>query len=213
MSQFFKTYEETENWLDQMEIENYTIKDDLSVDVYGNVFLNDKNLTYIPVQFGRVGGYFSCSGNQLTSLEGSPSEVGGAFDCSSNQLTSLEGVPKLVGRSCSCEYNYIVTLKHLKDLKLNNLYCSYNYLTTHEYYKIDQGNPGSNYLNSLGIKVYNFLDKLETSKLDLTTKLRILRSLETYKPEVYTELVKLVDLDNWLIRLQNAETHSDIINL
>jgi hypothetical protein len=39
-------------------------------------------------------GYFGCSYNQLTSLEGSPKEVGGSFDCSYNQLTSLEGSPK-----------------------------------------------------------------------------------------------------------------------
>ena len=39
-------------------------------------------------------GDFSCSDNQLTSLEGAPASVGGNFNCSDNQLTSLEGIHK-----------------------------------------------------------------------------------------------------------------------
>ena len=52
-----------------------------------------------------VGGTFSCSENQLTSLEGAPQEVGGAFNCTHNQLTSLKGAPKIVKNWFSCGNN------------------------------------------------------------------------------------------------------------
>ena len=58
----------TKAWLNEMEVENFTINDDLTVDVNGNVNLFGKGLTSLPVQFGKVKGYFSCSNNQLTSL-------------------------------------------------------------------------------------------------------------------------------------------------
>jgi hypothetical protein len=37
-----------------------------------------------------VKGYFSCSNNQLTSLEGSPKEVGGDFFCKNNKIKFTE---------------------------------------------------------------------------------------------------------------------------
>ena len=39
---------------------------------------------------------FSCSYNQLTSLQGAPSVVKGDFYCYSNKLTSLAGIHKIV---------------------------------------------------------------------------------------------------------------------
>ena len=52
-----------------------------------------------------VTGYFDCSNNNLTSLEGAPKEVGGDFDCSDNKLISLEGAPKEVGGGFDCYDN------------------------------------------------------------------------------------------------------------
>ena len=66
-------------WLDKYDIENYTINDDLTVDVAGNVYLGNSGLATIPIQFGKVGGTFSCYNNQLKSLVGCPREVGGDF--------------------------------------------------------------------------------------------------------------------------------------
>ena len=63
----------------------YTINADGSIDVQGNVYLSDKELTELPLTFGKVSGDFSCSYNQLTSLEGAPKEVGGDFNCSDNK--------------------------------------------------------------------------------------------------------------------------------
>jgi len=80
----------------QYGITNYTINQDGTVDVDGNVKLHSRRLTKLPLKFGRVTGYFDCYNNQLTSLEGGPKEVGGHFGCSYNQLTSLIGGPEVV---------------------------------------------------------------------------------------------------------------------
>lgn len=76
-SQFFKTYEETKNWLDEMAVRLYEIDENsLSVDVRGPVNLSKKNLTKIPVRFGKVNGEFNVSDNpKLESLAGSPAKA------------------------------------------------------------------------------------------------------------------------------------------
>jgi hypothetical protein len=86
-------------WLYEMDVENYIINDDYTIDVKGNVSLSNKNLDRFPdyIKFDKVRGYFDCSNNQLVSLEGCPREVGGYFDCNNNQLVSLEGCPMEVG--------------------------------------------------------------------------------------------------------------------
>jgi len=93
----WKTKEEVSGWLNEMEINNYTINENLKVDVAGDVNLDSRELTEIPVQFGKVSGNFSCHINELTSLKGSPEFVGGDFGCCLNQLTSLQGCPEFVG--------------------------------------------------------------------------------------------------------------------
>ena len=83
-------------------IRNYTINDDGSIDVNGDVDLYYTQLTKLPLKFGFVSGYFDCSDNNLTTLEGGPRQVGGYFNCSENQLTTLEGGPREVGGSFNC---------------------------------------------------------------------------------------------------------------
>ena len=64
------------------DIRNYTINDDGTVDVDNQVYLVGNALTKLPLKFGNVSGYFNCSNNELTTLEGSPKSVGGYFDSS-----------------------------------------------------------------------------------------------------------------------------------
>jgi hypothetical protein len=90
---------------EKYNITNYTINDDGSIDVNGNVNLSDKGLTELPLVFNRVTGYFTCSSNKLTTLKGCPRWVGGWFSCYDNHLTSLEFSPEYVGGVFSCEYN------------------------------------------------------------------------------------------------------------
>jgi hypothetical protein len=86
-------------------IENYTINDDGSIDVNGNVDLLWYRLTELPLNFNRVTGYFNCNCNKLTTLKGSPKWVGGSFSCINNQLTSLEFSPDYVGGWFDCRWN------------------------------------------------------------------------------------------------------------
>jgi len=113
--------EEIKKLLKKYKINNYVINDDDSVDVNGfvdddsggidGVFLWRKGLTRIPINFRIVKGYFDCSGNQLTSLEGAPQKVTGQFDCSDNNLTSLEGSPQEVKGYFECGGNPLVNFK------------------------------------------------------------------------------------------------------
>jgi hypothetical protein len=86
------TLSETKNTVEaklkKYKITNYTISEDLTVDVKGNVYLSSKNLEKLPFIFGKVTGNFDCSENKLTTLKGAPLSVGGKFDCSYNQLTT-----------------------------------------------------------------------------------------------------------------------------
>jgi len=49
-------------------IKNYTINDDGSIDVDGNVNLSYRKLTKLPLKFNNVSGNFLCYNNQLTTL-------------------------------------------------------------------------------------------------------------------------------------------------
>jgi len=79
-------------------IKQYTINDDGSIDVDGNVILSYDRFSKIPIKFRKVSGSFSlymCK--SLESLEGCPTEVGKSFDCGTCQsLTSFDYCPKRV---------------------------------------------------------------------------------------------------------------------
>jgi hypothetical protein len=100
---------------DKYDIIKYTINDDFSIDVVGDVNLHYQDLTKIPLKFNKVGGDFYCGFNQLTTLRGAPNTVGGDFFCFMNQLTSLEGGPNTVGGSFVCYNNLSSTVVHCKD--------------------------------------------------------------------------------------------------
>lgn len=98
-------------WLNRVGISSYTIHDDYTVDVDGNVYLATSGLNEIPVQFGIVNGNFSVFGNNLKSLKGSPRKVVGNFDCGCNNLKTLDYSPQLVGGHFLCPNNNITSLK------------------------------------------------------------------------------------------------------
>jgi hypothetical protein len=107
----------------------YTINEDGSYDVEGDVNLFRKNLTKLPIKFGKVSGYFDCSDNKLTSLDGCPTMVGSYFDCSYNNLTNLEGSPEKVFYSFLCSNNKLINLEG-SPIKVAGIYdCSMNKLT------------------------------------------------------------------------------------
>jgi len=104
------THQEIEDLCFKCGIENYQIRDDGSIDVDENVNLYNKlgDSKQLPLTFNEVEGYFQCSKNNLTTLEGCPKESG-FFNCGGNKLTSLEHIPKKVGDDLFCYNNFFIT--------------------------------------------------------------------------------------------------------
>lgn len=121
--QFFKDKQAVESWLNLMDIENYTIEGDLTVDVKGDVNISGKELVALPVQFGKVEGKFDCSNNKLKQLIGAPKSVV-EFDCSSNDLFNLLFSPK-EAEVFKCSNNRILSFGGVP-AKLKELHCEKN---------------------------------------------------------------------------------------
>ena len=59
-----------EKWLEEYKIKNYTINDDFTIDVNGNVFLSREDFKEFPeyIQFGIIRGGFYCSLNHIAQI-------------------------------------------------------------------------------------------------------------------------------------------------
>ena len=101
------------------------------IDYDGDVILKCK-MSSLPIYFNRVGGYFGCFNDELTTLEGAPREVGGDFICFSNKLTSLEGAPEKVGGHFDCGHNKLTSLEGSPREVGRSFICSDNKLTSLE---------------------------------------------------------------------------------
>ena len=121
------------------DITNYTVNDDGSIDVNGNVNLDNIRLTELPLLFNKVSGDFWCGNNQLTTLKGCPRWVGGWFHCYNNQLTSLEFSPDYVGGGFSCKYNELTD--NYCDTEIGGNFCT----TLNQYGMIIYNDEVTNY--------------------------------------------------------------------
>ncbi len=92
----FKTKEDIKQWCDDHFIEDYTINEDLTVDVDNDVFLYLLPIIYLPIQFGEINGEFLLGENGLKSLRGCPYIVHHDFTCGGNEITSLNYLPKII---------------------------------------------------------------------------------------------------------------------
>jgi hypothetical protein len=103
------------------------------VDVKGDFWCKGEKLKSLAgIKFGKVSGYFDCSRNNLTSLEGAPQEVGRSFRCKGNKLTSLEGAPQEVGGDFYCTENRLTSLEGAPQKVGGDFYCTENRLTSLE---------------------------------------------------------------------------------
>ena len=102
----YENFEDINQTCQKYHIKNYTINQDGSIDVDGDVNLRENDLSKLPFKFGKVNGSFNCSANQLISLKGCPVKVGSGFACASNKLTTLIGGPKIIVYGIyNCERN------------------------------------------------------------------------------------------------------------
>ena len=161
---------EIENWLKLYGIENYTILEDLSVDVNGDVDLFGKSLVNIPVKFRNISGDFDCGKNGLTNLDFCPVSVGGNFFCYKNILTSMVGCPSSVGGDFDCGYNKLTNLFDCPVEVGGEFNCSANELLNliGSVVKVGGGFAcGYNHLNSLeGIPIVNGIINCRSNDID-----------------------------------------------
>ena len=107
------------------------------IDIQGNFDCRNKNLNdFEGLRFGKVTGYFSCSDNNLKTLDGSPREVGRNFWCPGNPFISLEGAPlKVMGyfyfNDFHIKYNLTEFLKMIKEDRpgVTELLLTHHFLT------------------------------------------------------------------------------------
>ncbi len=127
-------------------VRNYTINDDGSIDVKGDVHIPTSGLTEIPITFNKVTGNFYCQNSDLTTLKGSPRLVEGSFYCQKNKLTSLLGGPKSVGSLFNCGFNDLTDLKGSPKFIGGDFRCDKNNIFSLEGLDAD-GLSGNIYLN------------------------------------------------------------------
>lgn len=158
---------------EEYDIKYYSINDDYTIDVDGNVDIGHKHIRgVLPIKFNRVEGHFNCEENNLTSLLGCPNYVGGAFNCCNNDLKTLEHSPNYVGEDFYCVGNYISSLKGITEHINGGLYCQDNDLETLEYspkYLRGDINCNLNKLTSLKGSPYKIYGNFICSNNDLTT--------------------------------------------
>ena len=122
----FESFEDIDEICKKYGITDYNINTDGSIDVDVNVYLSNKKLAKLPLKFNKVNGYFNCSRNNLTSLEGSPVEVNNGFYCHKNELTSFEYAPKIIRGNFHCQWNNIKTFEHFPSYVKYDFYCHGN---------------------------------------------------------------------------------------
>lgn len=121
-----------ELYLEHIGVKEYKINEDMSVDVFGSVWIAGLKIKRIPIKFGTVFGNFICKDNELVTLNNAPKKVTGYFDCSNNNLTSLKGGPVEVEDSYYCNSNVIKTLQGGPKIVEKDFVFSENFLTSLE---------------------------------------------------------------------------------
>jgi hypothetical protein len=123
-----------EKWLKKYGIKNYKINEDLTINIKGNLYLDDILPGNFPdyIQFKYVSENVAISNNHLTTLKGCPQVIGGWFSCHMNELTSLEYGPKKIqtkinfSNNYECNDNKLTSLKGLPKVIKGRLFCYNN---------------------------------------------------------------------------------------
>ena len=107
-----------EAWVD----ETFKFQPDGTTVVNTDLILEAKEIKQLPVGLIEIKGNLNVSGNPSFKLNGYPKRVGGYFDCSYNDLSSPQGMPEEVGGDISFEYsnlNFLVGLPKKVNGELN----------------------------------------------------------------------------------------------
>ena len=114
-------------------ITNYTINNDMSVDINSDFRfrIKPKRTGRLPLNFNRINGSFNCNNLGLTTLFGTPEYVYGYFDCGYNNLQSLEYLSKFIIGDFYCNDNKLTNIKNNSTIT-GSIRCYSNNLRTLE---------------------------------------------------------------------------------
>ena len=113
-------------WLKSVNIYEYKINSDYTVDVQQTVNLSGKKLTSIPIKFGTIDGNFLAENNLLTSLKGSPRIVKGDFNVKGNLLKTLKFCPKEIDGFFIIARNEVKNFTYAPEKVLEDIICIKN---------------------------------------------------------------------------------------
>jgi len=191
------------------KIENYTINDDLSIDVNGDVELDSKNLEYLPLKFNYIGGGFYCPYNvELKSLEGCPQTVNGDFYCFNNNLKTLKGCPQTVNGNFSCDNNELKSLKGCPQTVNGNFGCKDNELKDLEHFPEVNGIIGIRG-NPVNLLTYTFIEKADSFMIEDFIDYEIVRNRDTVMLDRLQTFIEGFDLE--MPNLEEIKNHYKII--
>jgi hypothetical protein len=190
----------------EYKIKNYTINDDGSIDVDGDVDISDRSLKEIPINFKNVSGDFDIDSNRLISLKGCPERIGGNFNCFDNELTSLEFGPKYVDGSYYCNENRLKSLNFLPNKIGKKLFCDdneiyafkgipENFMGSFSCYN----NPITYFWDLFGdsskIELFNFYDPLREPSEDNEHPIVVISRLNEFLNSIGKPSVKMGDYE------------------
>jgi hypothetical protein len=205
---FPTTRDEVVEVCEKYVIENYTINDDLSIDVDGDVSLTSNGLEYLPLKFNYVSGSFYCYKNELKSLKGSPKTVGGHFYCHSNKLKTLEGCPQTVDGFFDCSHNELKTLEGSPQTVGGNFYCSFNELRDLEHFPEVSGSINIEE-NTVYLLVYTFIENADSFMIEDFNDYEIVRNRDTVMLDRLQTFIRDNDLE--MPDLEDIKKHYKII--
>ena len=205
---FPTTKEEVIQVCNRYGIGNYTINDDLSIDVGGSVYLNIQDLKYLPLRFNYVSGGFFCRENILVSLEGSPLTVGGNFGCGYNELKTLEGSPQTVNGDFNCYNNELKTLEGCPQTVGGDFRCSDNELKDLEHFPEVNGFISIK-KNAVYHLVYTFIKKADSFMIEDFNDYEIVRNRDTVMLDRLQTFIRDNDLE--MPDLEKIKEHYKII--
>jgi hypothetical protein len=214
---------------EKYKIIDYTINDDLSIDVDGEVYLQEKDLKHLPLKFNYVSGNFNCFVNKLKTLEGSPQTVdgnfscyfnklktlkgspqtvGGGFYCFDNKLESLEGSPKTVGGGFYCFNNKLESLEGCPQTVNGTFNCDDNELRDLEHFPEVSGNIRI-LENTVNLLVYTFINKADSFMIEDFIDYEIVRNRDTVMLDRLQTFIRDNDLE--MPNLEEIKKHYKII--
>ena len=91
------TKEQIDKICKEYNITDYTINNDMSIDVNNNINLQLNTLEVLPIIFNKVNGSFFCELNNLNTLKYSPKYIEGNFNLAFNNIKTFEHFPEVEG--------------------------------------------------------------------------------------------------------------------